>query len=243
MEIIAHRGASHAAPENTLAAAKLAWAEGADALEVDVHLTKDGKLAIIHDENTKRVAGVALAVAQSTMEELRRLDVGRWKHPQYAGEKIPALEDVLREVPRGKRIFIEVKGGPEVIPPLERCLTNARLSPEQVVIIAFDFATVAEAKRSMPHHAAAWILDDDARTRATGLEEFLRRSREAGFDGIDLSVRWSIDGALVQRAREAGLKFYVWTVDDPAAARRLAAAGVDGLTTNRPGWLRTQLGG
>src|SRR5687767_10257607 len=87
MQFIAHRGASHDAPENTLAAVRLAWAQHADAVEVDVHLTRDGRLAVIHDPDTQRTAGVARVVAQSTLAELQLLDVGRWKASRFAGEK------------------------------------------------------------------------------------------------------------------------------------------------------------
>src|SRR3954466_7120047 len=115
MQIIAHRGASHDAPENTLAAARLAWAQHADALEVDVHLTRDGRLAVIHDPDTRRTADVARAVAESTLAELPQLDVGTWKDRRFAAERIPALEDVFAVVPDGKRVFVEIKGGPEVV--------------------------------------------------------------------------------------------------------------------------------
>src|SRR5262245_65624278 len=98
MEIIAHRGASHDAPENTLAAVRLAWEQGADAVEVDVQLSKDGKLVVIHDDNTKRSGGFARKVRAQTLDELRRLDVGRWKGKRWAGEKIPTLDVVLEAV-------------------------------------------------------------------------------------------------------------------------------------------------
>src|SRR3954468_15593010 len=122
MVIIAHRGASRDAPENTLAAVRLAWAQHADAVEIDVHLTRDGRLAVIHDPDTQRTTGVPRIVAQSTFAELSELDAGAWKNARFAGEKIPALEDVLAVVPDGKRLFVEIKGGPEVVPELRRCM-------------------------------------------------------------------------------------------------------------------------
>lgn len=241
VEIIAHRGASHAAPENTLASARLAWAENADALELDVRLTADQQLAVIHDETTKRYTDVALTVSAVTMTELQRLDVGRWKDVRYAGEKIPTLDEMLACVPAEKRVFIEVKGGPEVVPVLERCLARSRVEARQVVVIAFDFATVQAAKKALPHHAAAWILDYDADTRRVPFDEIIGRCRDSGLDGLDLKVDWPIDSAVVRQIHGASLKLYVWTIDDPIVARRLKGAGVDGITTNRPGWLRGQL--
>ena len=120
MEIIAHRGASHDAPENTLAAIRLAWQQEADAVEVDVQLSKDGKLVVIHDDNTKRSGRFARKVNAQTLDELRKLDVGRWKGKRWAGEKIPTLAAVLATVPDGKRLFVEFKCGPDGIPEFKR---------------------------------------------------------------------------------------------------------------------------
>src|SRR5687768_10419957 len=113
MKIIAHRGASFDAPENTLAAARLGWAQGAEALELDVQLTRDGELAVIHDEDAHRVAGVRLAVRDALWSDLAGLDVGRWKGATFVGERIPRLGDMLAIVPRERRVFIEIKGGVE----------------------------------------------------------------------------------------------------------------------------------
>src|SRR5688572_19130995 len=95
VEFIGHRGASFDAPENTVAAIKLAWEQKADGAEFDVYLTKDGKVAVIHDATTKRTAGADLKVAGSTLTELRALDVGRWKGEKFTGEKIPTLDEML----------------------------------------------------------------------------------------------------------------------------------------------------
>ena len=109
MLIIAHRGASFDAPENTLAAVNLAWQQNADAVEVDVHLSRDGHLFVIHDADTRRTTGLDRKVAQLKLPQLPRHDAGRWKGAQWRGEKIPTLDEVLATVPRGKKIFIEIK--------------------------------------------------------------------------------------------------------------------------------------
>src|SRR5262245_24319538 len=121
-EIIAHRGASHDAPENTLAAFKEAWKQKADGGELDIFLTGDGKIIVIHDSNTKRTTGVDRKVAEHTLEELRKLDSGRWKSERFAGEKLPTLSEMLATAPKGKKVYIEVKGGPEIVPELNRVL-------------------------------------------------------------------------------------------------------------------------
>ena len=110
VEIVAHRGASHDAPENTLPALRLAWEQGADASEFDVYLTKDGRVAVIHDKDTKRVAAVDKRVADQTLAELKALDVGRWKAPRFAGTTVPTLEEMLADVPDGKQDHEEGSG-------------------------------------------------------------------------------------------------------------------------------------
>ena len=114
-EIVAHRGASFDAPENTLSAFRLAWQQKADVVEGDFYLTKDKHIVCIHDKTTKRVAPkqATLTIAKSTLAELSALDVGSWKHPRFANERIPVLEEVLATVPKGKRIFVEIKCGPK----------------------------------------------------------------------------------------------------------------------------------
>lgn len=240
MEIIAHRGASHDAPENTLAAVRLGWSQDADAVEVDVHLTADGRLAVIHDPDTRRTARAERLVRDLTLEELQRLDAGAWKSPVFAGEPVPALDGVLALVPPGRRVFIEVKSGPEAVGELVRCLAHSRLSPAQIVVISFELETVRRAKRQLPRCTVCWIVERDSEVGRWPREEILRRAREAGLDGLDLEAEW-VDEAWVKQTRAAGFKLFVWTVDDAPLARRLAAAGVDGITTNRPRWLREQL--
>src|SRR5437899_10037499 len=138
VEIIAHRGASHDAPENTLAAVNLAWQQNADAVEIDVHLSRDGQLVVIHDENTRKTAGWNKNVSEQTLPELRRLDVGRWKGRQWAGAKIPVLAEVLGALPAGKRLFIEVKSGDAFIPAFADEFARSRAKPEQIVLIGFS---------------------------------------------------------------------------------------------------------
>jgi glycerophosphoryl diester phosphodiesterase len=234
MQVIAHRGASHLAPENTLASVELAWRLGADAVEVDVHLTRDGRIMAIHDETTDRTAGTCLAVAQTHSSSLRRLDVGRHKHPQFAGERIPFLEEVLQTVPPDRQLFVEIKCGPEILPPLAQTIAQSGKQP-QIVLIGFDLATIQAAKTRMPEIPACWLCDKRI-LRSYG-QSLARRAKDCGLDGLD--VHWSgITRRFIRTVKAAGLRLYVWTVDDPGQAARLQALGIDGITTNRPGRLR-----
>jgi glycerophosphoryl diester phosphodiesterase len=241
MEIIAHRGASHDAPENTLAAMHLAWAQQADAVECDVHLTRDGYLIVIHDGDTERTTGRPMRVSDSTAAALRQLDAGAWKDAKFSGEKIPRLDEVLSLVPAEKRVFVEIKDGPEVVETLERAFRRSGLSSHQIVVISFNFAAVSAAKKRLKEISCCWIVERDSEAGRQPLDDLIARARRAGLDGLDLEATFPIDAGFVQQMRAAGIKLYVWTLDDPSRTRELIDAGVDGITTNRPGWLREQL--
>lgn len=244
VEIIAHRGASHDAPENTLAALKLGWQQNADADELDIHLTSDGQIILSHDPNTKRITGVDKAVAAQTLAELREQDAGRWKGEPWAGEKMPTLAEALATIPEGKRMFIEIKSGPEILPELERVIAASGRKSEQLVIIGFNYATMQQAKRRFPQLPVFWLqsVEADKKTgRLPSLDELIQKAKAASLDGLNLNFKFPIDAAFVEKVRGAGLRLYVWTVDDARIARQLAAAGVDGITTNRPEWLRREL--
>ena len=245
--ITAHRGASHDAPENTLAAFRLAWEQGADAIEGDFRLTADGRIVCVHDADTKRVAGVNHVVATTTLAELRTFDVGRWKAEPFAGERIPTFAEVLAAVPTGKRFFIELKTGPEIVPVLVEDLAAWRGDLALLTIIAFDADTVAACKRALPAIRSHW-LTSFKQDKATGAwrpaaEQIAKTVKACGADGVGMQgKRQVIDRGFVERLAAGGVgEFHVWTVDDPDDARAFRELGAMGITTNRPTFIRVAL--
>lgn len=237
LRVVAHRGASDVAPENTLAAVDLAWRLGADAVEVDVRLTADRRVVVIHDPTTDRTAGVHLEVAATDSRHLRELDVGRHRHPCFAGERIPYLEEVLETIPTGRQLFIDIKCGPEILVPLGEAVT-ASGKRAQVAVLGFDLDTLRTVKRMGPNVPAYWLRAK--RRFASYAGSLARQARAASMDGLD--VHWSgVTRHFIQAVRTAGLQLQVWTVDDPAHALRLQAQGVDGITTNCPGRVKSLL--
>lgn len=246
MDIIAHRGASHDAPENTLAAVRLGWAQGADAVEVDVRQTRDSRIVVIHDAHTRRTAGMTRRVAAQTFDELRALDVGRWKHPRFVGEKIPTLAEVLETVPPGKRLFVEIKSGPECLPEFVDAVKSSGKAASQVVPIGFDLTTMKLVKWALPDCEVAWVQGFRRNWRGgwrPTAEKLIVSAKEAGLDALDLGGRGPVNQTFAAKVHAARLNLYIWTVDSPAKASRLMASGVDGITTNRPAWLREKIGG
>jgi glycerophosphoryl diester phosphodiesterase len=246
VEIFAHRGASADAPENTLAAFKLGYAHGADGVELDIHLTRDNQLAVIHDADTRRTGGVDKRVVDQSLEDLRALNVGAfgdWKGKGFV-EKIPTLDEVLALVPKGRKLVIEIKCGVEALDPLEQSLRRSEVKPDQAVIITFHYDVAAAAKKRFASHEVYWLYDykkDPKSGQFPVIDDLIQKAQAAGVDGLNLNHRFPLDRATVGRIKAARLQCYAWTVDDPIRARELTAAGVDGLTTNRPAWLRREL--
>jgi glycerophosphoryl diester phosphodiesterase len=246
-EIIAHRGASADAPENTVASERLGYRQAADGGELDIHLTKDGKIVVIHDYDTKRVAGVDRKVVDQTFDEIRTLDAGNWGAWQGKGfkEKIPTLDEILALVPKGKKIFIEIKVHNEILPALDECLKRAKLSPDQTVIITFHY-DVAEASKKKWPQLEVYYLYDYKQDKETGkypeLDDLIAQAKRAKLDGLNLNHNFPLDAAAIKKVHDAGMGIYVWTLDDPVKARELVKDGIDGITTNRPGALRRELG-
>jgi glycerophosphoryl diester phosphodiesterase len=246
--IIAHRGASHDAPENTMAAFKLAVKQGADGFEADFYLGKDGHVVCLHDADTKRVAGKKLLVREAPFEELRALDVGSWKGPQWKGERIPILEEVLAAVPEGKKIFVELKSSREVVGPMAKILAASNLRPEQVTVISFHADAIAECKKQLPHIKALWLCGMKKKRDGTPpptAEQVAAMLKRIGADGLDAEgAPEHFNAAFIDRLRQLGCReFHVWTIDDPKIADFYARLGAASITTNRPGWLRKEMAG
>lgn len=247
--IVAHRGASADAPENTLAAFELSWEQQADAIEGDFFLTADQTIVAIHDRTTKRTGGENWDVRTKTLAELQTLDVGRWKAEKYAGQSIPTLPQVCQILPADKQLFLEIKDSPRLVPVLQQQLHQepvlAALQPQQIVIIAFDPEVIAACKQQLPQHKAHWLTgfkkDRDSGIVQPTVDQVLETLRRIGADGLDCQASDHIDQDFVDQIRAGGFEFHVWTVDDPQVALRFARLGVDSITTNRPAVIRQHL--
>lgn len=245
--ITAHRGASHDAPENTLAAFRLAWEQEADAIEADFHLTSDGRMVCVHDRDTERVCGIRHVVAQTPLADLRTLDAGCWKAARFSNERLPTFAEVLAVVPPGKRFFIELKTGPEIVPRLCEELAAWRGDPESLTIIAFNADTIAACKRALPAIRAHWLTsfkqDEASGTWKPTANTIAATVKACGADGVGLQGRRPVvDRAFVERLTAGGVgEFHVWTIDIPDDARAFRDLGAIGVTTNRPAFIREAL--
>jgi glycerophosphoryl diester phosphodiesterase len=234
MLVLGHRGASAAAPENTLAAFRLAIAQGADGVELDVWRCGSGEVVVVHDEDLVRVAGSPLRVPEARLSDLRAQDVGAWKGERFRGERIPLLAEVLEALP-GALVNVELKSrgrdvalAGAVAEVIWRAGAGAR-----VVVSSFDWRLVAAFRLASPDVATGLLVEKffgwQARTWAA--EKSLRPA------AIHPELPLATD-ARVRRWAARGLGVTVWTVNDPAEAARLARAGATAVISDDPGLLR-----
>lgn len=233
---IAHRGASYLAPENSLASVQLAWELNADAVEVDIHLSADHRIMVIHDRDTRKTSQgkTKYVVAKTDSDKLRTVDVGSFKADEFAGEKIPFLEDVIATVPAGKLLIVEIKCGPEVLPYLEEVVRRSGKA-DQLVFISFGWKTILETRAVFPENPCYYL-----RMSPMGLFKKMDQAAEAGLNGVNLYSR-IINKKVVDYASERKLEVLAWTVDEPEEVNRLSKLGVRKITTNRPAWLKKQM--
>ncbi len=236
VEIVGHRGASYIAPENTVASAKLGWELNADGVEIDIYMTSDKRVVVSHDKNTKRTSGVDYLIPETKSSILRKLDVGSWKDPKYAGEKIPFVEEIFKIIPKDKSkyLVVEIKTGPEIFPALQKAIKKSKRL-DQMAFIAFNWETIKKAKELYPNNKCYWLTSSE-KELASKIEE----CAAIGLDGVDVHYRL-VNKEMMEKANALGLDVWVWTVNDADEARRVANLGVKSITTDRPGWLREQL--
>ncbi len=224
--IVAHRGASYEAPENTLAAFRRAWELGVECVELDMHVTRDGAVVVIHDDTTRRIGGVDRAVSDQTLAELRALDMGQ-------GERIPTIAEALATIPEGRTMFVEIKTGPATAPAIARAI---RAAPHRghIALQGFDPEALAALAAELPEAPAFLDLappvenDRPLTYPATALDVAVGR-----FAGVAL-LHESVDAGLLAAARSAGLLVDVWTINDAGLLAAWLGEDVRWVETDRP---------
>jgi glycerophosphoryl diester phosphodiesterase len=230
--VIAHRGASGAAPENTLVAFKLALKLGAGAVECDVQMTRDRVPVVLHDPRVDRTTDGRGSVHDLALEEVRRLDAGRWFASEFAGERIPTLEEVVSLCAGRSRVFVELKphAGQALVDAVLPVLSS--IDACDVAVISFDAAMLERVVARRPDLPLG-LLVNARRVAVYGAPSAAALARRSGASFL-APQHTCLSERLISAVRAAGLGLSVWTVDDPERLRQLAAQDVDALTTNRP---------
>lgn len=236
--VIAHRGLSARAPENTLTAVRLAIAAGADMVEVDVTITADGHVICLHDATLDRTTDGRGPATGSTLAAIRRLDAGSWFAPRFAGEPVPTLDEVL-ELAEGRTLVnIEIKSeavGHGIVEGVAEAIRQRR-ALDRVVVSSFSPEALRRMKLGHPEIATVSLLDRELHAGRDPLEIV----QEVGSRGLNLS-RKDVTPELVERCHRHGLPVGVYTVNSEREMRRLIRMGVDSIFTDRPDRLREVL--
>jgi len=234
--VIAHRGASADAPENTIAAFELALEQGADGIELDVHLSADGHPVVIHDFTLDRTTNGSGPVSAQRVRDLKRLDAGGWRERRFLGQRVQTLQEVLERFRDRARFWIELKAGSRVYPGIEeRVVSTLEIYDvvDRSLLQSFDQDAIA-LTRSLNREIRVGVLVEEAPIQARLLAPGVANAICPGADLVTEN--------LLTRIKEAGLECYVWTVNEPVLMDRLVNWQVNGIITDRPGVLAARLG-
>jgi glycerophosphoryl diester phosphodiesterase len=237
--LYAHRGASAYAPENTLAAFQLAAEHFSDAIELDAKLSSDGVVVVMHDSTVKRTTGGEGKVSQKTLAELKAYDAGSWFSEQYAGERVPTLDEVFESM--GRRLLINVEltnyatPNDALVDKVVERVRKHRLE-DWVIFSSFHPVNLLKARRLLPEVPVA-ILALEGKAGALSRSAVGRWISPHFIHPYvsDVNHRW------LEKQHANGRKVNVWTVNDPNQMRSLFRWGVDGIFTDDPRLARTIL--
>lgn len=247
--ILGHRGASAIAPENTLAAFSRALSEGADGIEFDVRLSRDGVAVVIHDASLKRTGLINRRVGDLTAAELGEVDVGSWfaelaEDPKqsFSGEKLPMLAQVFELFSsQSGLLYVEMKCEPhegmQLAAELVR-LTRESEMVERVVVESFDHSAIAAVKRIDAGIRTAALFEPKLRRPISSIRRLKMVDAALAVGADEVALHYTLAAArVVEKARQAGLEVVVWTVDDPIWIERARSLGIKALIANNPGVL------
>ena len=236
VRFISHRGESMSAPENTMAAFRMAVDRKADGFECDIYLTKDNEIVCLHDGTAKRTAGKDVKPRDATLSELRALDAGSWKGKQFAGERMPTLSEALTLARDRFEIYVEIKCGTEIMPRLSEVLAaEPKATPDRVVFICFNTNVVTAVRRQLPDYRVYWLTGTgpkkDGKPGPTA-EAVVAAAKACNASGVDAQDSVDITPGFVSAVKAAGLSFHIWTVNRVRRSAELAAMGVETVTSD-----------
>ena len=244
-KIIAHRGASFNAPENTLASVNLAWKQNIHNVEVDIKLSQDNVIVVFHDDTTIRYNQIDKLVNKYNLEELLKIDVGSFKGEQWTNEFIPTLEQVLKTIPVNGTLIVELKDGPEMksaLIALEKKNTNIW---KQLEFISFNYESICMVKTIFPNNKCLWLLDldynEETAKNIPSNKEIIDKVKKHNLDGVNVFAGEFANESFFKTMQQENFEVYLWTINKVEHAKQYLPFLPDGLTTDRPKWMSEQL--
>lgn len=240
--IVAHRGASKRAPENTIEAFKLAYRKRADAVEIDIRLTKDNVIVCHHDRSTKRMTGKDFNIDEVNFNQIENLAVGHGFKRVFSDAKIPRLEKILTKVSKRRKLFIEIKTGQEILPHLKSLIDNSHVKNKNLTVISFNADVLKEFKILFPEIRTLLLINlkgsKYVENNLVNFDKILFDLKEINANGISCKGNSSVTADLVNKMHDHGYELHVWTIDAKENAVKFKNIGVNSITTNYPKRIR-----
>lgn len=224
--VIAHRGASDSAPENTLAAFDHALQMGVRHIELDVQLTHDGHVVVIHDDTVDRTTNGSGAISSFSLSALQSLDAGSWFREEFSGERVPAFHEVLKRYRGRAHLHTEIKGRSPALSQMTADLIRAHGMEKKVTITSFQEARLEEMRAYARELSRGWLVTDTS-------EETIAKAHAMNVNQLCPQAD-KVTPELVQRIHAAGFDVRVWGVKTGELMQQVVRAGSDGMTINFP---------
>ena len=240
--IIAHRGGADLVPENTLAGFKKAINLGVDMIEIDVHLSKDSNIIVIHDEKLDRTTNGSGEIKNMTLSEIKKYDAGSWFNDAFREERVPTLDETFRLINGKSILLIEIKEGDERYPGLEKRIVESihkHNANAWIVVQSFNKNSILRVKKMDPSILTYYLVSSEFDELYSHIAEKVKNGEKIvkQFDGI--APHYShLDSAKVELMHLAGFKVFTWTVNKPKDMIKMINMNVDGIITNSPDKLK-----
>jgi glycerophosphoryl diester phosphodiesterase len=248
MIVVAHRGNcdDSVVPENTLTAFAQAWASGAHGAELDIHLTADGHIVVIHDATTGKLADIDLIVGRSELQTLQAIPLHSRKSRDCPAERIPTLAEVLAQAPHDRLLYIEIKSGAAIIPPLVKELTASGRTPENTVLMGFAHLPLQALKATFPGFPV-YVLYTGMPGSLPVLSKLIKQVRDWGVDGVNIESCPHFTPDFCAELKEHRLSLHTYLTGayerNSAMLQHIIDAGVDSITSDRPIWVQSVIDG
>ena len=230
--VIAHRGASGKAPENTFAAFNLAWKEGSDAIELDIRQSKDSNFVCLHDENLARFFPDKKNISSMNLDELKEIEIGSWKGSEFKNEKIPLLSEVLLNTPKNKKIFIEIKEEIEDLKPLFDEIKKTKIRINQCHFLSYFPKVVKNIKENYPRYKATINIRPNLYNYE--FDKVIEKIKKSYSDGVSLKIDTKESLRLLKKLKKDNYFVIGWTINDKNFMEKLIKNNIDGIITDYP---------
>ncbi|PJA97821.1 MAG: hypothetical protein CO128_10505 [Ignavibacteriales bacterium CG_4_9_14_3_um_filter_30_11] len=237
---ISHRSESLNAPENTLSSINLAWQRNVDAVEIDVRLTKVKKIVAIHDKSTKRTGDKNLIIKNTSSTELKSANISNKIIGEHNSDKMPFLEEVIETIPGGKKLFIDIKVKNEIVSYLKDILIKYDYK-NKIVLISCFAEVLKSLKNELKRIETYLVVEKKWCNFNFDANSLLNFCKQNNLGGVDIKDTHYINQEFVNIFKNNNINIYIWTVNDTKRVKELYNFGVNGVTSDKAGFIKEKL--